>query len=49
MISLTYPFDGKELFENKRSIRRELLNDGSKRITKKVAVLGGSITIIICS
>ena len=48
MISLTYPFDGKELFENKRSIRRELLNDGSKRITKRIAVLGGSTTNDFC-
>lgn len=48
MISLEYPFDGKELFENKKSIRRELLADGSKRIEKKIAVLGGSTTGDFC-
>lgn len=48
MISLTYPFDGKELFENKRSLRRELLADGSKRMTKRIAVLGGSTTNDFC-
>lgn len=48
MKSLVYPFDGKELFENKRSIRRALLADGSKRITKKIAVLGGSTTNDFC-
>ena len=43
-----YPFDGKELFENKRSIRRTLLTDGSARIEKKIAVLGGSTTNDFC-
>ena len=43
-----YPFDGKELFDNKRAIRRSLLEDGSKRITKKIAVLGGSTTNDFC-
>ncbi len=48
MKSLAYPFDGKELFENKRSIRRALVADGSKRMTKKIAVLGGSTTNDFC-
>lgn len=48
MISLTYPFDGKELLENKKTIRRELLADGSKRVSKRIAVLGGSTTNDFC-
>ncbi len=48
MISLTYPFDGKELLENKKAIRRELLADGSSRTTKRIAVLGGSTTDDFC-
>ena len=48
MISLDFPFDGKELLENKKSIRRELLADGTKRIEKKIAVLGGSTTNDFC-
>ena len=48
MSYLMYPFDGKELFDNKRAIRRSLLADGSKRITKKIAVLGGSTTNDFC-
>jgi len=48
MTSLTYPFDGKELLEKKKSIRRELLADGSKRTAKRIAVLGGSTTNDFC-
>lgn len=46
--ALLYPFDGKEIFENKKSIRRELLADGTKRISKRIAVLGGSTTNDFC-
>ncbi|MBQ3154975.1 MAG: HAD family hydrolase, partial [Clostridia bacterium] len=48
MTSLTYPFDGKELLEKKKSIRRELLADGTKRVAKRIAVLGGSTTNDFC-
>ncbi len=48
MISLAYPFDGKELLENKKTIRRELLADGTKRTQKRIAVLGGSTTNDFC-
>lgn len=48
MISLEYPFDGKEILENKKSLRRELLSDGTERIEKRIAVLGGSTTGDFC-
>ncbi len=41
---LTYPFDNALILKKKRSIKKELLADGSKRIKKKIAVLGGSTT-----
>lgn len=44
MKELSFPFDGKEILRNKRSLRRTLLSDGSARIRKKIAVLGGSTT-----
>ncbi|MCH5182825.1 MAG: HAD-IIIC family phosphatase [Oscillospiraceae bacterium] len=48
LASLMYPFDGKELLENKKSLRRELLASGEKRIPKRIAVLGGSTTNDFC-
>jgi len=39
-----FPFDIAALTDNRRKTRRLLLNDGSKRIKKKIAVLGGSTT-----
>ncbi len=39
-----YPFDSAELTKKRKSIKRALLSDGSKRIEKKIAVLGGSTT-----
>lgn len=39
-----YPFDYVALTDNRRRTKRELLNDGNKRIKKKIAVLGGSTT-----
>ena len=39
-----FPFDIAALTDYRRKTRRELLNDGSKRIKKKIAVLGGSTT-----
>ena len=39
-----YPFDSAELMKKQRSIKRRLLSDNTKRIQKKIAVLGGSTT-----
>ena len=44
MRELEYPFDSKLLIRKRKSLKRELLEDGSKRIRKNVAVLGGSTT-----
>lgn len=41
---LEYPFDAELLLQKKKSLRRRLLEDGSRRITKKIAILGGSTT-----
>jgi FkbH-like protein len=41
---LEYPFDNELLLKKRKSIRKELLSDGTNRIHKKVAVLGGSTT-----
>ncbi len=48
MKELQYPFDADYILSSKKSIRRQLLGDGSSRIEKKIAVLGGSTTSIIC-
>lgn len=39
-----YPFDSKELTKKQRSLKRQLLNDGTPRLEKKIAILGGSTT-----
>ena len=39
MKELEYPFDSGYLLKKKRSIKRQLLSDGSVRIKKKIAVL----------
>lgn len=39
-----FPFDIAALTDFRRKTRRELLADGSKRIKKRIAVLGGSTT-----
>lgn len=44
MRELEYPFDGNYIMKKKRSIKKQLLADGTARITKKIAVLGGSTT-----
>ena len=44
MKELQYPFDSDYIISKKKSIRRQLLQDGSSRFTKKIAVLGGSTT-----
>ena len=41
---IDYPFDGEEILRNSKKIRKKLINDGSSRIHKKIAVLGGSTT-----
>ncbi|MDD6279581.1 MAG: HAD-IIIC family phosphatase [Oscillospiraceae bacterium] len=42
MNRILYPFDGKLLRKNRKKLRRELLADGSVRIKRRIAVLGGS-------
>lgn len=44
MSKTDYPFDYTALTDHRKRTRRELINDGSKRIKKKIAVLGGSTT-----
>ncbi len=41
---LRYPFDGAEILRRRRRIRRELLEDGSVRAPRRIAILGGSTT-----
>lgn len=38
----SYPFDSGYLLKKQKSIRKELKNDGKKRIPVKIAILGGS-------
>ena len=40
----SYPIDTAALLRKKLKIKKELKDDGSKRIVKKIAVLGGSTT-----
>lgn len=49
MKELDFPFDNAYIMRKKRGLRKELLADGSVRIKKKVAVLGGSTTDHIVS
>lgn len=44
MRALEYPFDEEYILKKSKHIKKELLNDGSTRIQKKIAVLGGSTT-----
>ena len=44
MKELEYPFDGSYILKKKKSIKKALLSEGSNRIHKKIAVLGGSTT-----
>lgn len=41
---LEYPFDSEYILKKSKSMRRTLLADGSARLHKKIAVLGGSTT-----
>ena len=49
MKELSYPFDSAYLLKNRKKIKRKLMEDGSQRIKKKIAVLGGSTTNDIVS
>lgn len=44
MRELEYPFDSEYILKKAKSIKKTLLADGSARIRKKIAVLGGSTT-----
>lgn len=41
---LQYPFDSQCILQKKKSIKRKLLADGTVKINKKIAILGGSTT-----
>lgn len=49
MRALQVPFDGAWILKNRRKIKKELLADGTPRMEKKIAVLGGSTTNDIVS
>ena len=49
MKELDYPFDSEYILKKRRSIKKQLLADGSQRIKKNIAVLGGSTTNDIIS
>ena len=44
MRELDYPFDPKLLMRKRKALKRTMLEDGTKRLRKNVAVLGGSTT-----
>ena len=44
MKELLYPFDSDWIMKNRRKIKKRLLEDGTTRISKRIAVLGGSTT-----
>lgn len=44
MRELDYPFDAEFIIKKSKSIRRSLLADGTNRIKKRIAFLGGSTT-----
>lgn len=44
MKELLYPFDSEYIIKKKKSLRKQLLSDGTPRFHKKIAVLGGSTT-----
>lgn len=44
MRELEYPFDGEYILKKAKSLKKMLLLDGTVRIKKRVAVLGGSTT-----
>lgn len=44
MKELEYPFDAAYIIKKRKSLKKALLADGTSRIRKKIAVLGGSTT-----
>ena len=44
MREFEYPFDSELILQNRRKLRKALIADGSARIKKNIAVLGGSTT-----
>lgn len=44
MRELEYPFDPAQIISRRKQLRKALLADGSARVKKKIAVLGGSTT-----
>ncbi|MCR5599737.1 MAG: HAD-IIIC family phosphatase [Ruminococcus sp.] len=44
MKELDFPFDGNEIMRKKLALRKKMLSDGTARLKKKIAVLGGSTT-----
>ena len=44
MKELEFPFDTEYIIKKRKSLRRTLIGDGTKRLKKKIAVLGGSTT-----
>ena len=49
MFELEYPFDSAYIMKKRKSIRKTLLSDGTDRLKKNIAVLGGSTTNDIVS
>lgn len=49
MLELEYPFDSGMILKKRKKLKRELLSMDTKRIKKKIAVLGGSTTSDIVS
>ena len=41
MRELNFPFDGKDIIRKRLALKKALLSDGTVRVRKKVAVLGG--------
>jgi len=44
MKELEYPFDSQYIIKKRKSLKKALMADGSKRLKKKIAVFGGSTT-----
>ncbi len=44
MKELEYPFDSEYLIKKRKSIKRNLISDGTPRLKKKIAIFGGSTT-----
>ena len=49
MKELEYPFDSSFLLKKRRKLKKALLADGTPRMEKRIAVLGGSTTNDIVS